>query len=183
MSLVRTRRFSVAEYEQLGKLGILGEHERVELIRGEIVQKMTIGELHAATVKRINRLFHRLLGEQVLVSVQDPVRLADSEPEPDVALLKPREDFYATGLPTGADVLLVVEVADSSLEYDRQEKGPLYAEAGIPEFWLVNLVEARLEVHRRPQGGRYLDCFHRQRGEVVDLVGVPNVVVQVDEFI
>ncbi|MFO0876104.1 MAG: Uma2 family endonuclease, partial [Gemmataceae bacterium] len=175
--------FSVAEYEQLGKLGILGEHERVELIRGEIVQKMTIGELHAACVNRLTRLFTRALDDRAIVSIQNPVRLADSEPEPDVALLKPREDFYATGLPTGADVLLVVEVADTSLEYDRQEKGPLYAEAGIPEFWLVNLVEGRLEVHRQPQAGVYQESFTFERGQEVELIALPGVRLAVSAMI
>src|SRR4051794_17446086 len=99
-------RFSVDDYEQMIEFGILTENDRVELIRGEIIDKMPIGDPHIASVNRLNRLLNRRVGDLAIVSVQNPIRLADSEPEPDVALLQPREDFYASGKPRPADVLL-----------------------------------------------------------------------------
>jgi Uma2 family endonuclease len=131
--------------------GILTENNRVELIRGEIVTKTPRGDRHVACVNRLNRLFNRLLGDSAIVSVQNPVRLPDSEPEPDIALLEPRADFYATGKPKPADALLVIEVADASLEHDREVKCPMYADAGIAEIWIVNLIDECLEVYRDPQ--------------------------------
>src|SRR5262245_23276363 len=105
-------RCSVTLYEKMIDDGILKEDDRVELIRGEIVAKMPIGKQHAACVKRVNRLFNSLLGDRAVVSVQDPIKFADSEPEPDIALLVPTGDYYASDSPTPADVLLIVEVAD-----------------------------------------------------------------------
>ena len=133
LTLVR-HRFSVDEYEQMIEHGILTENARVELIRGEIIEKMAIGDPHAACVKRTNRLLGLTFGSRSLISVQDPIRLIDSEPEPDVALLLPRDDFYLSGKPRPADILLLIEVSDSSLEYDRLVKLPMYAEAGIAEY-------------------------------------------------
>jgi Uma2 family endonuclease len=120
--------------------GILGADERLELIEGQIVQITPIGSPHASSVKRTTSLFYRLLGDCATISVQDPVRLSNlSEPEPDVAVLRPRADFYAGAHPTPADVLLLVEVVDTTLRYDRRVKLPLYARSGIPEVWLVIL--------------------------------------------
>jgi Uma2 family endonuclease len=131
--------------------GILTENHRVELIRGEVVTKTPISDRHIACVNRLNRLFNRLLRDSAIVSVQNPVRLPDSEPEPDIALLEPRADFYAMGKPKPANTLLVIEVTDASLEYDREVKCPMYADAGITEFWIVNLIDERLEVYRDPR--------------------------------
>jgi Uma2 family endonuclease len=152
-------RFDVAEYEEMIEHGILTEEDHVELIHGEILQKMTVGDRHAACVKRLNRILSRVAGDHAIVSIQDPIRLFDSVPEPDVALLRPRADFYATAKPVAEDVLLVIEVADSSLDFDREVKLPLYARAGIPEFWLVNLVDDTLEFHSDPSpDGTYAHC-------------------------
>jgi putative restriction endonuclease len=121
-------RWSVDDYEKLFRHGILTENHKVELIRGEIVPKMSIGDLYASCLKRLPELFFDLVRKSATSSIQDPIRLADSEPEPDFALLKRRADYYASGKPTPIDVLLVIEVADASLAYDREVKGPLYAE-------------------------------------------------------
>ncbi len=173
MPLTRVHhRFSVDDYEQMIERGILTENDRVELIRGEIIDKMSIGDQHAACVKRTNRLFARRVGDLAIVSVQDPIRLTDSEPEPDVALLRPREDYYASGKPLAADVLLAIEVSDSSLEYDRDVKRLLYAEAGIAEYWIVNLTDGCLEVYRRPQSdSTYGDVQIMRRGQQVEVGG------------
>src|ERR671938_544657 len=137
---VAKRCFSVDEYYRMGEAGILTEDDRVELIEGEIIEMSPIGSRHAACVNRLNTLLGRHLRQTAIVSVQNPIRLdAYSEPEPDVALLRPRADYYESGHPTPADALLIVEVADTSADYDRIIKLPLYAKAGIPEAWLVDL--------------------------------------------
>lgn len=157
MSIARTHhRFSLADYEQMIDLGILTENDRVELIRGEIIEKMSIGELHAACVRKLTQLFGVRFAARAVVSVQNPVRLTDSEPEPDVALLKARDDYYASSHPEPRDVLLLVEVADASIDFDREVKREIYAENGVAEFWILNVVDRTLEVYRGPQPtGRY----------------------------
>src|SRR3954451_2047015 len=112
-------RYSVDDYEEMIRLGVLTENDRVELIRGEIVAKMPIGRRHLFSVNRLNRIFNRRLGEAAIVSIQNPIVLPDSEPEADVTLLRPRADEYASGKPRPGDVLLLVEVSDSTLNYDR----------------------------------------------------------------
>jgi Uma2 family endonuclease len=177
-------RFTVPEYERMIDVGILKEDARVELIRGEIVAKMPTGDLHAACVKRLNRLLGSAASDRAIVSVQDPIRLADSQPEPDVALLRPRDDFFASGKPVPADVLLLVEVADTSLEDDREVKGPLYAENGIAEYWIVNLVDRCLEVHRGPQpGGTYADVRTLRPGDRVDVAALAGLSVAVADLL
>ena len=151
MNDVPTRyRFTVKEYHRMGEAGILPEDTRIELIAGDIVVREPIGSYHAGTVNRLNRLWTSNLGERAVVQVQNPVELTeeDSEVQPDVTLLRPRADFYTRGHPTPADVLLLIEVADSSLARDRRVKMPLYARAGIREAWLVDLIGDRGEVHR-----------------------------------
>jgi Uma2 family endonuclease len=140
-------KLSIDKYEQMIRAGILTENDRVELIRGELLDKMPVGEAHVEVVNRLNRLFAKLLDESVTVSVQNPLVLADSEPEPDIALYTRR----GGGKARPGDVHLVVEVADSSLEFDRTVKLPLYAESGIREYWIVNLLDEQIEVYRQPQ--------------------------------
>ena len=138
------------------QVGILRKDDRVELLEGEIVEMAPIGPPHAACVNRLVRLFTALLGDRVIVSVQNPVRLDErSEPQPDVALLKPQAGFYATRHPEPDDVLLLVEVSSSTAPFDRLVKLPLYAEAGIRQAWLVDLDEGVVEVHRQAAGLSY----------------------------
>jgi Uma2 family endonuclease len=175
--------FSVAEYEQMIDLGILTENDRVELIRGEIVKKMSIGDLHAAAVILLTRLFHRKLFDSAIVSVQNPIALEDSEPEPDVALLKVRDDCYASGRPKARDVLLLVEVADATLRFDRYDKGSLYAENGIAEYWILNLVDRTLEVHRDPQSsGQYAEVRVLSASQSTDILKLPGEMLSVAEL-
>ncbi len=182
---LRTRhRFTVDDYEQMIEFGILGEDARVELIRGEVVDKMTISDRHMFTVNSLNRWLNRLIGDRALVSVQNPVRFPDSEPEPDIALLRPRDDMYRSGKPLSADVMLLVEVADSSLDIDRDVKRPLYAEGGVPEYWIVNLVDNVVELHRQPRpDGTYADVQMKRRGAQLDIAALPGVTVAVDEIL
>lgn len=184
MSIARPHhRFSLADYEQMSDLGILTENDRVELIRGEIVEKPSIGELHAACMRILTQRFGQAFRDVAIVSPQSPIRLADSEPEPDVAILAPQSDFYATAHPQPTDVFLVVEVADASLDFDRQVKGPLYAENGVAEYWILNLPDRTLEVHRGPLAtGQYAEVRVLQAGDSTDLVELPGITFAVAEL-
>jgi Uma2 family endonuclease len=158
LSVAVTRhRFTVHDYHRMGEAGILGEDDRVELIDGDIITMAPIGQNHAGTVNALAAALFAAFAGKAIVSVQNPVRLDDgSEPQPDFAVLRLRDDFYRSGEPPGpADVLLLIEVADSSLRFDRAVKVPLYARAGIPEVWIVDLQRRVVEVHRAPQGGKY----------------------------
>lgn len=158
----RRRPFTVSEYYRMAETDILTEEDRVELIAGQIVAMSPIGSRHAACVDRLNGLLHRQPGPAFIVRVQSPIALdAYSEPEPDVVLLRPRPDFYADAHPTASDVLLAIEVADTSVDYDREVKLPLYTQGGLPEVWLIDLQKSRIEVYARPQGDAY-----QQRVEV-----------------
>jgi Uma2 family endonuclease len=165
----RRHRFTAEEYHRMGEAGLFGEDDRVELIEGEIIEMTPIGSRHAGTVKRLIRLLGQAVGEQAIISAQDPLRLGPrSEPQPDIALLRPRDDFYATGHPAAADVLLLIEVAEASLRYDREVKIPLYARHGIPAVWLVDLAGRELTAHQEPAGDGY-----QQTRVVADLAAVP----------
>ena len=181
---IERRWFNVDEYYRMIDAGILSEDDRVELIEGEVIKMSPIGKLHAACVKRLNELFVFLVGRTAIVSVQDPIRLSDfSEPQPDLALLKRRDDFYSSGHPTPDDVLLVVEVADSSVQYDRVIKMPLYARSGIPEAWLVDVARDLVEVYARPVNGQYQDFLEARRGETLTLSSLPNLAISVDDIL
>ena len=177
-------RFSVTRYEQMIDSGILTENDPVELIRGEIVEKMPIGDEHVACVNRLNRIFLRRLGDTAIVSVQNPIRLADSEPEPDVALLLPQDDDYASGKPRAPDVCLVVEVADTTLDYDRDVKLHLYAENGVVEYWIVNLLDRCLEVYRQPQpDGTYGDVQTFRPPDQISVQSLPGSKFSVSDIL
>jgi Uma2 family endonuclease len=164
----QTHHFNVDEYHRMAEVGLLTEDSRVELIEGEIVEMSPIGSTHAGTVTRSASFLNRLLGESVIVSVQNPARLSDfSEPQPDIALLKPRKDFYSKSHPTAEDVLVVIEVADTSLNYDRNVKLPLYAGAAIPEAWLMVLAKDIIEVHSQPKNGKYQKVQRLKRGKAL----------------
>lgn len=150
----RRRRFTVDEYYRMAEAGILHEDDRVELIEGELIEMSPIGSEHAGCVDALGTLFHERLGSLVHVRIQNPVRLSQRlEPEPDVALLRPRADRYRDSHPGAADILLLIEVADTSLAYDKRTKLRLYAREGVPETWIVDLGGSRVEAHRRPETG------------------------------
>jgi Uma2 family endonuclease len=161
----------------MGAAGIFSEDDRVELIEGEVIRMSPIGSRHAACVDRIvNALLGRFAGHGVIVRVRNPIRLDEySEPQPDVALLHPRDDFYAGEHPTPADVLLLVEVADTSIEYDRVIKVPLYARAGIPEVWLVDLTKETIELYAQPLNGAYQTSRQAARGESLTSSSIPTL--------
>ena len=178
------RKLTVEEYHKLPEYGILKESERVELLRGEIVKMSPIGRFHAACVNRLNQLFSQKLGKRAIVAVQNPVELDDySEPQPDIALLEPRPDFYASGHPKPADILLIVEVADSTIKGDRKVKVPLYAEENITEVWLVDINEQCLEVYRDPTPTGYQTVEKFQRGQNLSISRIPGLNIEVDEIL
>jgi Uma2 family endonuclease len=175
------RLFTVAEYHKMAEAGILSEDDRVELLEGEIVAMSPIGSRHAGLVNRLNRLFSQRAGDQVVVSVQNPVRLGGySEPQPDLALLRPRADFYTSSHPGPEDVLLAVEVAETSAAVDREVKVPLYARFGVPEVWLVDLAGDQVEVFREPSAEGYREVRVLRRGESLAPAFLPDLLVPVD---
>jgi Uma2 family endonuclease len=182
---VERRRFTVEEYHRLGEAGILAEDERVELIAGVLLVREPIGARHAGTLNRLTRFWTSRLGERAVVQVQNPLELPeqDSEPEPDVTLLRPRADFYAAAHPLADDVLLLIEVADTSLLLDRRVKMPLYARAGVREAWLVDLTADLVEVYREPSGDRYRDIRVVGRGQVVVPGAFPDLAVQLADVL
>lgn len=177
------RRFNVDEYYAMARAGILHEDDRVELIEGEILEMTPIGSRHAACVARLTSLFLLRLGKTVVVSAQNPVRLDDrTEPQPDLMLLRRREDFYSTAHPGAADVLLLIEVADSSLQSDREFKAPLYGRHGVHETWVVDLERSLVESHFEPtpEGYRTVQVF--RRGESLSPRAFPDLSLTVAEI-
>lgn len=171
----RERAFTVGEYYRLARHGILTEGDRVELLDGRIYEMAPIGSGHAQCVRRLTEFLVLRVAPRALVSIQNPVRLDDrSEPEPDVALLVPRDD-YDSRHPRPEDVLLVIEVADTSLDFDRHVKPLLYARAGIPELWVVGLREERVHVYRRPGPNGYAEQAVIERGGALRITALPDV--------
>jgi Uma2 family endonuclease len=180
---IARHRFTVDEYHRMGAAGVFHEDDRVELLDGEIVEMSPIGAPHVACVIRLTALLSRLAGTAALVSVQNPVTLERrSEPQPDVVLLPRRADLSGAWLPDHADTLVVIEVADTSVEYDRN-KLRLYADAGIPEVWLVNLPEDHIEVYRSPRPGSYGTTRVARRGETLTPLQAPAVTLRVEDIL
>jgi len=178
------RRFTVDEYYWMAELGIFGPEERVELVEGEIIEMPPIGSGHASRVDRLTSQFVPRFGGRAMVRVQSPIRLtALLEPQPDLTLLKRRPDFYANAHPTAADILLVAEVADTSTRYDRIVKGELYAQHGIPEYWLINFPKAQIEVYRNPSCDGYRDVRIVGHGDTLAPLAFPDAVSTVEELI
>lgn len=176
--MAERRRFSVEEYRRLAAAGILGEDERVELIEGELIEMAPIGSAHASFVGRFTRVLEGLGRYGALLWVQNPIALPDSEPQPDLAILRERADGYERSLPAASDVLLVIEIADASLAYDRDVKLPLYARHGIPEVWLVDVQGRRLELHRDPGDHGYRVTVRPDSGDILSPQQLPQVQVE-----
>jgi Uma2 family endonuclease len=184
MAAVEPRRFTVEEYERMGQVGILGEDDRVELIDGQIVQMTPIGPAHAAAVRALDRRLNLAVGDRALVSTQLPTVLDDfSEPEPDLALLRPPEEAYLRRHPRPEEVLLLIEVADTSGAFDRNVKLPLYARAGIPEYWIVDVAHKMVEVYRSPSEDGYASVEELRPGGRVGVLELPDVELSVSEIL
>ena len=168
----------------MAQAGVLKEDDRVELIEGEIVEMAPIGSRHAACVKRLNRLLSQQAGPHAVLGVQDPVQLGErSEPQPDMALLRPRDDFYATAHPGSDDIFLLIEVADTSVDYDREIKVSLYARFGVGEVWVVDLPSERIEVYRSPGPEGYRQIEIVATDEHLAPVALPHVALSVREIL
>lgn len=169
------RPFTVREYHRIAEAGVFAENDRLELIRGDIVMMSPIGSRHVFYVNRLNDVLVPLVGQKGQVSVQNPVELEEaSEPQPDVVVLRRRGEHYLTRLPMNEDVLLAIEVADSSLEYDRQVKLPLYAGAGVPESWILDVNKVLIERHTTPGPHGYAKRELLGAGDTVALVAIPG---------
>jgi Uma2 family endonuclease len=177
------RKFTVEQYHKMVDSGILSEEDRVELIRGEIIDMAAIGKKHAAAVRRLDKLLSAKLQERAILDTQNPVVLDDtSEPQPDVALLRPREDFYETAHPQAEDIFLLIEVADSTVKYDREVKIPLYAENNIIEVWLVDVNQQIVEVFREPANAGYQNIQTFPQNQTLSIKAFPDVNITVNEI-
>jgi len=167
----------------MAEVGLLDADARVELIEGEIVEMAPIGDPHIDVSNRLTRLLVLAVGERGIVSVSNPVRLnAHSEPQPDFAVLRPRADYRTRG-PRPDDAMLVVEVSDTTLRRDRGVKRPLYASAGIPEYWIVNLEERYVEIHRSPAGDTFASVERKGPGDVATIEALPGVAIPVTDVL
>jgi Uma2 family endonuclease len=181
---ITKRLFDVEEYHRMAQVGILSREDRVELIDGEIVAMTPIGPRHNAAVNRANRALVTAAGDRAIVQVQGSVRLDRfREPDPDVVLLRPQPDFYASHLPAAADVLLIIEIAESSLAYDREVKARIYAESGILEYWLVDLDDRTVWCFTDAQGGAYQTSRSWTRGQRIAPAQLPECQIPVDALL
>jgi Uma2 family endonuclease len=175
---------SADEYEQMGRAGIFGDYTRLELLEGEIYEMSPIGSYHAACVDLLITLLTEWAQRKFIVRGQNPIRLNDfSEPQPDIALLRWRDDFYKQGHPKPDDVLLLIEVADSTVETDRSYKVPLYAKAGIAEVWLVNLPEEQVELIASPVNGAYQIATTCKRGDTAQSEVIKDLSLNVSDIL
>ncbi len=178
------RRFSVDEFMRLAEAGILAEDDRVELIWGEIVEMSPINVAHASTVDRIAYLLSKALGGQVILRIQGPVQLSKkSLPQPDITVLKARDDFYRGQHPRPEDTLLLIEVSDSTISYDQAVKGPLYGAAGIADYWIVNLQARQVEVYREPRPNGYRALTIYTPGDTLSPLAFPDVALDIEEIL
>jgi len=178
---ITKRLFTVHDYHRMVDAGILSEDDRVELIRGEILAMSPIGPRHSAAVLRATQALVKLIGDLAIVGVQGSVRLDEyDEPQPDLYLLRPKDDFYASGHAGPADIFLIIEVADSSLEYDSTIKMNLYAETGVPEYWIANVRDDGLIAHSNPTKTGYGTAQQFQRGQTIAPQLLPECRMPVD---
>src|SRR5712691_7513791 len=174
--VVRHRLLTVDDYHKMAEAGILGEDDRVELIDGELIEMAPIGSNHAGEVMSLNMLLSAAVAGRAIISPQNPVRLSvHSEPQPDLTVLRFRDDFYRTSHPQPEDVLLLIEVADTTIRYDREIKIPLYARAGIPEVWLIDLQQERVEIYLQPSSDGYRQLLRPTKNERISFSLLPDV--------
>lgn len=178
---ITKRLFDVDDYHRMAQAGILSEDDRVELIDGEIVAMTPISPHHNASVNRANRALVTTVGDQAIVQVQGSVRLDRfREPQPDIVLLRPQPDFYASHLPGPSDILLIIEIAESSLHYDCEVKARIYAQSGVPEYWLVDLDDRSVSCYSDPRGGAYQKLHQCRSGQSMAPEALPQCAIPVD---
>jgi Uma2 family endonuclease len=187
-SAVERWRFTVDDFYRMGEVGIFPPDARVELIDGDVIKMAPIGSHHNGSVAGLDEILRELLGRRVTIVAQGPLRLsapgrAQANPQPDILVLKRRDDFYRHANPTAADVLLVIEVSDSTLAYDRDTKAPMYARAGIPEYWIVDLTGSRLLVYREPRDGVYRSVEALTGEHSVSPIAFPEIAIAVADIL
>jgi len=183
-SEVTRKLFTVDEYYRMAEAGILDPDARLELIEGEILEMSPVGTRHVACVNRANALFVKRFGDRAIVSVQNPLRLSNyTEPQPDIVVLKPRDDYYEEKRIVWEDALLVIEVSDTTIRRDRDLKLPLYAKAGVSELWIEDLRRNTLFVYRDPGPATYGQSLTLHRGDSISLLAFPDIAINVDELI
>ncbi len=181
MTIITAKRFTIAEYDRLAELGFFGEDDRVELIKGEIIGMAAKGTSHSTFNRRLIRELSKLVGDRATLQSQDPVVIStDSEPEPDIAILQNRDDDYLNSHPSATDILLLIEISDSSLKYDQEVKLLIYAEAGISDYWIFNLVNNYLESYSEPYQDLRGEFGYRRKviflpNELVNLPYLPDL--------
>jgi Uma2 family endonuclease len=181
---LQRRLFTVDEYYTMLRAGILTEDDRVELLEGEIVKMAAIGSRHAGCVNDLNHALTVQLGPRAIIAVQNPIRLSErSEPQPDLAVLMPRSDSYRRSHPGPSDVLILIEVSDTTVEVDKDVKLPLYSLAGIREVWLVDLEVQRVEVYRDPSPNGYRSVRQATRGDSLSPLAFPDVLLSVNDIL
>lgn len=177
-------RFTVDEYYRMFETGVLPEDARVELINGDVLKMPPIGSHHNGAVDGFTEVLPELLGRRASIRIQGSLRVGvHGGPQPDVLVLRRRDDRYRTANPSAADVLLVVEVSESTLNHDRNVKGPMYAAAGILDYWIVNLVDRHIEVYRDPSPDGYTSIEVKQRGDSIQLLAFPDVSIAVTNIL
>ena len=178
---VARHKLTAEEYYRMAEVGVLAHDARIELIEGEVIDMAPIGSKHYSAVARLHRMLQLAWADKAIVVAQSPLRLSGrSEPEPDLVVLKPRDDFYASALPTGPDTLLVIEVSDTTLAYDVRIKAPLYARHGVPEYWVVDLPGQRLRIFRQPRGDVWTDVTAIESPALVALPGLPGITLNLE---
>jgi Uma2 family endonuclease len=178
------KRFTVTEFQRMIETGILEEGSPYELLNGEIIHMAAIGTKHAAKVNKINAYLGKTLQQVHIIAVQNPIELgAFSQPEPDIAILRWQDDFYESGHPTAQDIYLLIEVSDTTLDYDRTAKLPIYAESGIAEYWIVNLPDNQIEVYRNPSGKVYQSIQTFTKDQTLTIELLPEITIVVDEIL
>jgi Uma2 family endonuclease len=174
---------NINQYHQMIEHGIFTENDKIELIKGELISMSPVGIKHAFVVRRLTALLSQKFGDRSIIDIQNPILLDDnSEPEPDVVVLKPRDDFYQFQLPRPDDLLLIIEVSDSTLKYDRTVKIPLYSEAKIREIWIIDINSECVEIYRYANTEGYDQMQRYRLGETLSILAFPDIYLTVNEI-
>jgi len=183
VKILNSFKFTVEQYHLMHEAGVFAEGDRLELINGEIKTMSPIGIKHAVCVARLTNVFAFKFGKKAIIWVQNPIDLGNrSQPQPDLVILKPRDDFYEEALPTSANILLIIEVADSSLEYDRDIKAPLYATAGIPEMWLFDVNNKMIAGFSQLSESGYKQINRYESGDRLTMQMFPDMFFEWEEL-
>jgi Uma2 family endonuclease len=180
---VMKHRLTVDDYYRMAEAGVLAPDARVELIEGEIIDMAPIGTHHAGTVLWLHRQLFKAIGDAAFVTCQSPTRLSNiTEPQPDLMLLRPREDYYRKSHPTARDAFLLIEVSDSTVRYDRDIKMPLYASYGVRESWIVDLDQQEFRCYRAPHNGSYLEVTATRSPGLTPVPALDGIIVDLSRL-